>query len=68
MGLLYNLVFQACTLHGLCQTVSIPIDCEQPPSMFECSLYGQLMQSAWCREHPGYLVTRYKCGVVEKSI
>lgn len=68
MGMIYQLAFHACTVYGLCHDVSIPIDCDNPPSVYECAMYGQGLMARWAEEHPGYTVRRFRCGAADKDI
>ncbi len=68
MGLIYQLVFQACTVYGACHEVRIGLDCDNPPSPFECTMYGQATLAQWANDHPGYTIGRFKCSRSSENI
>ena len=66
--MLYALYFTACTAIGACKHVKVAIDCDNPPTVFECSMYGQMTVAKWAAENPGYIASRYSCGPDTKDL
>jgi len=60
-----EIAFLACSLleGGGCKDVSLRYHSDVPPSVFECTLYGQTAIAKWAAENPNWWVAHgYTCG------